>query len=96
MGGIEVRCGIHQCPPDECFSQHYPQAHNAESVAYTGRSLRTVTLCEESGFKASAQGICILHNGDACLYEYRHPYDNATDRWKKAAQWGEHSDGPES
>lgn len=61
---------------------------NAESVpVYTGASLRTVTLCEETAQQAE-DGICPVHKGDACLYVYRHGYDNAVDRWKRSAEWG--------
>lgn len=54
---------------------------------YTGISLRLVTLCEETGEKASDFGVCTVHGGDACLYVYRHPYDNPIDRWKRDGQW---------
>lgn len=53
---------------------------------YTGESLRTVTLCEETGQQATENGACPIHKGDACLYVYRHPYDNAEDIWKRP-QW---------
>lgn len=54
---------------------------------YTGKSLRRVLLCEETGYKATTSGVCILHDGDACLYEYKHPYDNSSDLWKRVGQW---------
>lgn len=55
-------------------------------VPYQTVSLRTVTLCEETGDKA-VDGYCPVHGGDACLYVYGHPYDNAVDRWKRAHEW---------
>ena len=51
-------------------------------------SLRTVTLCEETGVLADPGGRCSVHGGDACLYVYRHPYDDEWNRWKRKAQWG--------
>lgn len=62
--------------------------HPIPWVPYTNESLRFVTLCEETGRLSRDDGRCSVHGGDACLYVYRHPDDNAIDRWKKAKQWG--------
>jgi hypothetical protein len=56
---------------------------NIPWVPYTNTSLREVTLCEETGQRATTEGFCPVHGGDACLYRYRHPYDNAIDMWRR-------------
>lgn len=67
----------------------YPEEVILRNESYTGESLRSVVLCEETGLRALNKGVCPVHGGDACLYLYKHPYDNTIDRWKRTKQWGE-------
>ena len=60
---------------------------NVPWFPYTQQSMRCISLCEETGWPALEDGRCRVHGGDACLYLYRHPYDNAVDRWKKGDKW---------
>lgn len=52
MGGIPVICGVHQCPPSECFDIHYPDAH----------AIRDLEEIMDRSVEAALEPLCKLFN----------------------------------